>query len=664
MKLCLNMIVKNEAARITRALDSIVQFIDCYAITDTGSTDDTVKVIKEYFKLHKVPGVVSHAPFIDWSQARNSALLLARSVQARFGWNYAILMDADMEWVCPNFPKLEDMLAAGGPSYDMEQRAGSLHYGNRRIINAKATGFYRGVTHEFLDVHSAGFIGPDVAYFIDHADGANRPEKYKRDIRLLLAGLEKEPNNERYFYYLAQSYRDAGEVEKAKEWYQKRVQAGGWQEEQWSAQVNYATCFKDQGDEAGFIREMLLAYNMRPSRAESLYDLAHYFRQKDGMQSIAALFAEVGMNIPKSTDLLFVNDHVYQSGLKEEFAIAGFYNETQRPKAFKVCSNLSITPGPYPSARDTTRFNLYWYLPTLVETCPSFRSQPMKFMPPEGWVALNPSVTVHGNNMWCVIRTVNYEIDGDGRYMIRGTDGTANDSNPINTRNWLIDLGVNAFGRGSTVMEIVPPKMPCEFKPVIGCEDMRLFSHNGEMWGSSTVRQIHWDGNCEQVLTKINDPNYYRRMLPEKRETQKNWAPIVGGNMMWMHRPGVVIDWDGVIIHDTPSGVTNDIISGGSQVIPCDNYLIALVHTAHQIPGSACRYYYHRWAYYDPHTFALVSLSMPFVFDAKVIEFASGLCHHPEDPELLVITYGSRDNEAKIATIKKQEVMKQLWSSK
>ena len=47
--LCLNMIVKNESKIIRRLFDSVLPIIDCYCICDTGSTDDTVQIITEYF---------------------------------------------------------------------------------------------------------------------------------------------------------------------------------------------------------------------------------------------------------------------------------------------------------------------------------------------------------------------------------------------------------------------------------------------------------------------------------------------------------------------------------------------------------------------------------------------------------------------------------------
>lgn len=49
--ICLNMIVKNEAAIIAQTLDNILEHIpiDYWVIADTGSTDDTVAIITDFF---------------------------------------------------------------------------------------------------------------------------------------------------------------------------------------------------------------------------------------------------------------------------------------------------------------------------------------------------------------------------------------------------------------------------------------------------------------------------------------------------------------------------------------------------------------------------------------------------------------------------------------
>ena len=96
-------------------------------------------------------------------------------------------------------------------------------------------------------------------------------------------------------------------------------------------------------------------------------------------------------------------------------------------------------------------------------------------------------------------------MDEQGRYLIRGTaDGSINNSNPINTRNWLVpfdhDLNFSVVRRKSS-----PPLIsPVGIRLVVGFEDMRLFSHDGQLWTNSTVRQIDPDGLAEQVLARID----------------------------------------------------------------------------------------------------------------------------------------------------------------
>ena len=70
---CLTMIVKNESNIITRLFDSLVYmdtssyFIDTYCICDTGSTDDTIKIIKEYFQKRNIPGKITYEPFKNFN---------------------------------------------------------------------------------------------------------------------------------------------------------------------------------------------------------------------------------------------------------------------------------------------------------------------------------------------------------------------------------------------------------------------------------------------------------------------------------------------------------------------------------------------------------------------------------------------------------------------
>ena len=50
--LCLNMIVKNESHIIEETLENLCQYfsLDYWVISDTGSTDNTIEIIENFFK--------------------------------------------------------------------------------------------------------------------------------------------------------------------------------------------------------------------------------------------------------------------------------------------------------------------------------------------------------------------------------------------------------------------------------------------------------------------------------------------------------------------------------------------------------------------------------------------------------------------------------------
>ena len=69
--ICLNMIVKNESNIIIRLFDSILPIIDSYCICDTGSTDNTIEIIKNYFDKHNIHGKIIEIPFKNFGYNRN-----------------------------------------------------------------------------------------------------------------------------------------------------------------------------------------------------------------------------------------------------------------------------------------------------------------------------------------------------------------------------------------------------------------------------------------------------------------------------------------------------------------------------------------------------------------------------------------------------------------
>lgn len=660
-KLCLNMIVRNEADKIIRCLKSVTPYISCAVILDTGSTDKTPEIMGDYFNQNGIPHTIKVGVFKNFEQARNDALELAR--RSDFKYDYLLLDDADMVLKVDD-PDFRDKLVL--PVYGLVQKSGSLSYNNTRLVQRDVTAKYRGVTHEYFDHPQNGVLSG--VYFDDKADGTNRKNKFTRDIALLREALEKEPNNARYWFYIGQSYRDAGMHKEAADAYNKRMNMGGWDEEVWNARVNYGHCLLDLKDEGGFIREMLAAYNQRPTRAEPLYDLAKFYRER-GLNNAALLVLDTAMKIPYPKDSLFVNDYVYREGLRQEFSVVAFYNENRRQEGFDVTNKLALDGKTWHSTRDHARANMYHYMKPLKDYCPSFTPKRYTF-DADGWAIMNPSITNHGDQLLCIFRTVNYDIDADGRYLIKGTDGTTTNDNPIRTRNYLTRLNPKTL-EIETCKEILPPKdmPPPRFPLVVGFEDMRLISWKGSLLGSSTVRELNHEGWCEQVLTRLVEEGHHvqittmNQMLPPVRATEKNWMPLVDKhkNLRFLYRLNTVVDTEGLTVlkHDFED-VAFENISGGSQLVSWDGEgYIAIVHEARLKPGSTKRHYYHRFVWWD-RSLAPRSLSVPFYFHDKQIEFAAGMAWSPDKTKLL-ISYSVDDKEAYITSIDRGEVKDLLW---
>ena len=87
-RICLNMIVKNEARVIRRCLDSVRPIIDRWIIVDTGSTDGTQDIIREH--LRDLPGELHERTWRDFAYNRSEALDLARGQ-----CDYTLIIDAD-----------------------------------------------------------------------------------------------------------------------------------------------------------------------------------------------------------------------------------------------------------------------------------------------------------------------------------------------------------------------------------------------------------------------------------------------------------------------------------------------------------------------------------------------------------------------------------------
>ena len=314
------MIVKNESKIIERLLESVLSIIDTYCICDTGSTDDTVEIIRNFMTKSGKNGEVYTEPFKNFGYNRDHALKRAD----KWG-DYVLLLDADMKLVIdPAFDKTK--LTADG--YSILQKNPSIQYYNTRIVKTRIGVRCVCPTHEYYDFPSGAHTERLSTLWInDIGDGGCKTNKFERDVRLLLQGIIDEPENPRYYFYLANSYRDLGKPEQAILNYKKRVELGGWVEEVFMSCKEIGNQYRKLKDDVNAVYWWLEAYNRHPKRAESLYQLVKYYRES-GKQQIGQAICNLARSIPyPKDDVLFIEPAVYEYLLYYEHSILTYYTD-------------------------------------------------------------------------------------------------------------------------------------------------------------------------------------------------------------------------------------------------------------------------------------------------------------------------------------------------
>ncbi|MCK5726826.1 MAG: glycosyltransferase [Thiotrichaceae bacterium] len=315
--ICLNMIVKNESKVILRCLESVVKHIDYWVISDTGSTDDTKEIITDYFKKHDIPGLLTEDPWEDFSHNRNISLNNAKNKA-----DYIFMMDADDYLVASDKFSFGTLTA---DSYLLAIQRDNISYYFHKLIRADLDWRWEGVLHEYLALDGNYRIdkitGDAVVMSTSDGDRGQSPDKFKNDIAVLTKGLVKEPDNERYRFYLAQSYRDDGNDEQAQKHYEIRASLGGWEEEVYISMLEAGQCqIRLKADESSIIEALLKAHYFRPSRLEALYALVNYCNQNKRYQ-LGYTLGKLGLYTPISEDVLFVNTSIYEWMLADEMAV-------------------------------------------------------------------------------------------------------------------------------------------------------------------------------------------------------------------------------------------------------------------------------------------------------------------------------------------------------
>jgi glycosyltransferase involved in cell wall biosynthesis len=323
-------IVKDEAAVIARCLDSVSPLVDYVLIVDTGSKDNTRGIVAEWMARNCVPGQVIEREWRDFSHNRNEALAALREVAEV---DYALTIDADEYLVFePGFdPVAFKRALPAADAYQVMTWHGDHRYRRMQIFSNRLPFRYKDVLHSYL-------VAPDGAR-VAVADGfhdqytydgarAKNPRKFLDNAEILereLAKARDPADVARYTFYLAQSYRDAGLPEKARDAFIRRAGMGLWQEEVCLSWLYAGYAMERLGQLPELTLSVYLkAFEALPHRAEPLCAAARACRTMKTYQH-GYLLAKAGLErtLP---DGLFVDASVYEWRMLDEFQISAYWS--------------------------------------------------------------------------------------------------------------------------------------------------------------------------------------------------------------------------------------------------------------------------------------------------------------------------------------------------
>jgi glycosyltransferase involved in cell wall biosynthesis len=601
MKLALILMIKNEEKILRRCLEAVENVVDCFCILDTGSTDNTVEIAKDFLKTHT--GCVTIEPWQNFGHNRTVSFQNAQKyIRDELKWTmnetFGLLLDADMMFV-PGKLREQNLSKIG---YRLIQVNGGLEYYNTRVVRMDFPWKCVGVTHEYWDGPTET-ISKDICFIDDKNDGGCKHDKYERDQRLLEKGLEDEPQNVRYMFYLAQTYKCLGKYKESIAMYKKRIAAGGWAEEVWYSHYMIGECWKALGNAIKFEEWMQRAHSYRLSRVESIYKLAEHYRVV-GQHYKAYHYTKLGLATPyPKDDVLFIEGDVYRGKFDYESSILEYYVSQDKKRGVRASMNTFLK---YPAVFNNVLSNLHFYMTEL----PSTKTKPS--LPSPFGDDFRPSAISIDNYPYANVRYVNYWMS-NGEYFTK-------DNCPVQTENAYINLETNEVLTKMIDSSVTLPRFNTHVK---GLEDVRLFHSRDSLKFTATSVREYAENVVRVVTGEYNKEtgNYENVTVlgsPVNAACEKNWLPIENTDMFiygWHPYTLVNSNSETVKKSNTPAFFSH-LRGSAPPVKQGDKYWVL----THFVEYSKPRKYYHCIIELNK-SLEPSRITLPFVFKSASVEY-------------------------------------------
>ena len=268
------MIVKNEEAVIARCLDTVKDLVDEINIVDTGSTDSTKEIVKQFTNR------IFDFEWIDhFAAARNFSFQQATK-------DYILWLDADDIFTVEDQEKFKALKATLTHeidvvsmnyylNFDEEGHVNSLLRRNR-LVKREKNFQWIGAVHEYLAVNGT-ILDSDIAVShlpITHDENRN----IKIYEQLVQSGETLSPRD---IYYYANELKDHHQYEEAIYYYEQFLTSKlGWVEDCIQACYKMADCYVHLKDHDNKMSSILRSFEYDTPRPEACCRLGFHFMEQ------------------------------------------------------------------------------------------------------------------------------------------------------------------------------------------------------------------------------------------------------------------------------------------------------------------------------------------------------------------------------------------------
>jgi len=300
-KAALAIMIKNEERRITVSFDSVKDYVDTFVILDTGSTDRTIEICRDYCQKNNIRLFLKEEPFVNFMVSRNVMLdycdEVLRKPDGKPDQRYMILLDCNDE--LQNGEGLMDFIenykgTATGFYLKQKWWTGNNFdsYFNIRMVKSHATWRYRGVVHEYIICEKLGeggsMNGKDTerlefaVLFQDRTlDDDKSFRRFNRDRELLYNEYIKDPHEPRTLFYLAQTLGCLSSLHEAYKFYVLRTKENGFIEEVYQSYFRLGEISGALGHPWEECLSWYLKAFQHSQRAEPLVKIAEHYKENN-----------------------------------------------------------------------------------------------------------------------------------------------------------------------------------------------------------------------------------------------------------------------------------------------------------------------------------------------------------------------------------------------